>query len=273
MVWRRTIAALVAAALLALTPAPADAGKRKPKGAPTITTISNRADLISAGDALVAVTPPRGVKERRLRMRLNGENVTDEFKVRPNGRFEARLEGLQVGTNALTARVRKGRGAKLEITNHPNGGPVFSGPQVQPWVCQDTAVDEQCNEPVDLRVRVHAGGRQRAAALRRGRPALGRGDHDHRRGQRGPVHRPGRDRLPGPRPVLDRRPLRPGQALRPLGSAEGLQPQAADHPRRQLRDRPPVRHGPERHRRHGRRARRRRGHLEPDGRARSRASR
>ncbi len=148
MLWMRTIAALVAAALLALTPAVADAGKRKPKGAPTITTISNRADLISAGDALVAVTPPQGVKERRLRMRLNGTDVTGEFKVRPNGRFEARLEGLRVGVNALTARVRKGRGAKLEITNHPNGGPVFSGPQVQPWVCQDTAVDEQCNEPV-----------------------------------------------------------------------------------------------------------------------------
>jgi hypothetical protein len=26
---------------------------------------------------------------------------------------------------------------------------VFSGPQVQPWVCQETAADEQCNQPVE----------------------------------------------------------------------------------------------------------------------------
>ena len=39
-------------------------------------------------------------------------------------------------------------GARLVVTNHPNGGPVFSGPQIQPWGCQEGAVDEQCNQPV-----------------------------------------------------------------------------------------------------------------------------
>ena len=39
------------------------------------------------------------------------------------------------------------RGAKLRVTNHPIGGPVFSGPQLQPWKCQPTAVDAQCNQP------------------------------------------------------------------------------------------------------------------------------
>jgi len=30
----------------------------------------------------------------------------------------------------------------------PNGGPVFSGPQVQPWTCANTnAIDKQCNAP------------------------------------------------------------------------------------------------------------------------------
>ena len=44
--------------------------------------------------------------------------------------------------------VRAGRrGAKLRVTNHPIGGPVFSGPQLQPWKCQATAVDAQCNQP------------------------------------------------------------------------------------------------------------------------------
>src|SRR5439155_19033714 len=29
--------------------------------------------------------------------------------------------------------------------NHPFGGPVFSGPQIQPWKCQAGAQDRQCN--------------------------------------------------------------------------------------------------------------------------------
>jgi Tannase-like family of unknown function (DUF6351) len=143
---RRLTGGLVVAALLALAPA-ADAHPRKQRNVPTINTVSNRADLISAGDALVTVTPPQGVEPAKLRVRLNGADVTDRFAVRPNGLFEGRLEDLRLGPNAVVARVRHGRAAKLEITNHPNGGPVFSGPQLQPWVCQSSAVDDQCNEP------------------------------------------------------------------------------------------------------------------------------
>ena len=50
-----------------------------------------------------------------------------------------------------------------------------------------------------------------------------------------------RDRLPGPRPVQDRRPLRPDQAVGGRGSRSAVEPQAPDHPRRELRDRPPGR--------------------------------
>ncbi len=39
--------------------------------------------------------------------------------------------------------------ASVEIVNHPNGGPVFSGPQIQPWTCQAGAVDAQCNQPAE----------------------------------------------------------------------------------------------------------------------------
>ena len=33
------------------------------------------------------------------------------------------------------------------IVNHPIGGPVFSGPQLEPWVCQNGSSDPQCNAP------------------------------------------------------------------------------------------------------------------------------
>ena len=117
-----------------------------------IEVISNRADLISSGDALVAIKPrPRGVNHERIHVTLNGEDVTDSFALRENGRFEGLVSGLQLGRNVLKAKVRPPksgevvapaarRRGKAVITNHPNGGPVFSGPQVsrgparrRPW--------------------------------------------------------------------------------------------------------------------------------------------
>jgi hypothetical protein len=46
----------------------------------------------------------------------------------------------------------------VTITNHPNGGPVFSGPQVQPWVCQSGAQDAQCNQPASYQFRYKSTG-------------------------------------------------------------------------------------------------------------------
>jgi hypothetical protein len=55
-------------------------------------------------------------------------------------------KGLEVGANTLTARGPSDR-ATLTITNHPIGGPIFSGPQIQPWYCLPDALDAQCNRP------------------------------------------------------------------------------------------------------------------------------
>ena len=44
--------------------------------------------------------------------------------------------------------------AQLTITNHPNGGPVFSGPQVAAvGLPGDGAPDEQCNQPAEYELR------------------------------------------------------------------------------------------------------------------------
>jgi hypothetical protein len=112
-----------------------------------IEVISNRADLISAGDALVAVKLPDDVDPATVMVRAGNRDVSDAFAVRANGRFEGLITDLDEGVNVVRAELPDGSGARLEVTNHPNGGPVFSGPQVQPWVCQAGAVDEQCNQP------------------------------------------------------------------------------------------------------------------------------
>ncbi|MEX2290015.1 MAG: DUF6351 family protein [Mycobacteriales bacterium] len=116
----------------------------------SIVSLSNRPDLLTAGDALLEVKLPAGVKPEEVRVDLAGRDVTASFARRPDGRFYGRVEGLELGTTVVAARAG-GRGARLPLTNHPRGGPVFSGPQIQPWVCTTQAAglgepqDAQCN--------------------------------------------------------------------------------------------------------------------------------
>ena len=92
---------------------------------PQISVLSNRADLISGGDALVEIKLPQGIKPSLARVALDGVDVTASFAMRPNGRYMGLVAGLRDGTNVLTARV-PGAGAQITITNHPIGGPVIS---------------------------------------------------------------------------------------------------------------------------------------------------
>ena len=204
-----------AALLLALTPAAA-AARPKPI---QIKTLSNRADLISDGQALVQVKLPKGANARRLHVALNGATSASAFKRRANGRIEGVVDGLKLGANQLVATAPHATGARLTITNHPNGGPVFSGPQVQPWQCQQGAVDEQCNKPraVHVPVQVDRPDEGRPAALRPRQAARRRRDDHDRRGHHGAVHRPPGARLPGPRPVQDPHAVHARQGLEPLG--------------------------------------------------------
>jgi uncharacterized tannase-like protein DUF6351 len=135
--------ALVVSALLVGGSLPSALGAAS--GGLEITILSNRADLVSGGDALVRISAPATVA-------LNGQDVSSAFAVRPDGEFEGLVTGLSEGANELTATTPDG-GAKITITNHVKGGPVFAGPQVQPWACttQDNglgaAQDAQCNAP------------------------------------------------------------------------------------------------------------------------------
>lgn len=107
-----------------------------------IVVLSNRADLVSGGDALVEAVLPPGAAASGLRVQVvDGPGVRDvsgAFARRADGRIVGLVEGLPVGRITLRASVdgpRHGRTARLTVTNSPSGGPVFSGPQVMPWVC------------------------------------------------------------------------------------------------------------------------------------------
>ena len=99
-----------------------------------IKVLSNRADLVSGGDALVEVVLPTGAAVEGLRVDVDGRDVSSSFKQRADGRVVGLISGLKDGDNVVTARNGRA-GARLTITNYPIGGPIFSGQQVQPWVC------------------------------------------------------------------------------------------------------------------------------------------
>jgi hypothetical protein len=122
-----------------------------------LTVLSGRADTVSGGDALVEVQGGRP----GTRVWVNGQEISGQFAARSDGRFLGLVTGLRVGRNELVARVGHRGRAALAVTNHPIGGPVFSGPQVQPWDCDlrpaDTGLgapqDAQCNTPSVLSYR------------------------------------------------------------------------------------------------------------------------
>src|SRR5262249_27891324 len=134
-------------------------------GAARIVVLSNRADLVSGKEALVAVLLPKGVKTSALKVTIGKRNVTRSFSAQhwhdiapslsssysgldPKANAVAgELTGLKLGANTVRAQVRGAGTAQLTITDHSLSGPVFSGPQIKPWVCQPGARDAACNRP------------------------------------------------------------------------------------------------------------------------------
>jgi hypothetical protein len=115
--------------------------------APSMQAVSSRPDLVSAGEAVVQVVLPRGARERDLSVTVGGRKVTRAFRAVAPGVLEGLLVGLRVGPNKLRAVLHHGRAATLTLIDHPNGGPLFAGPQIQPWRCESGAVDAQCDKP------------------------------------------------------------------------------------------------------------------------------
>ncbi len=134
------LALLLAASLLSgAVPVAASSSPRPPR----ITVLSNRADLVAGGDALVEIQ--RIAKGPVGRVTLGGRDVTSAFKLRSDGRIIGLVTGMRRGRNVLAVTMPDGSRSELTITNHPISGPVFSGPHIQPWTCAPGALDANCN--------------------------------------------------------------------------------------------------------------------------------
>jgi hypothetical protein len=118
-----------------------------------ILTLSNRADLISGGNALLEVRVPKTVPLKKVTLWLNGKEVTAAFQTDAEARtMRGVVTGLVIGENEFLADSNgNGQGrprATLTILNHPVGGPVLLGSQTTPWICATpTAVPASGNTP------------------------------------------------------------------------------------------------------------------------------
>ena len=99
--------------------------------------VSNpRAEFVSGGDVLVSLSLPPGTSMSSARLMLNGSDVTSALRSDAGGRnAQAFLKNLNDGNNTLVATAGKAT-AKLTVVNHPNAGPVISGPHEQPFICE-----------------------------------------------------------------------------------------------------------------------------------------
>ena len=136
-------AGAVAVSLAVLTPlgspvAPAAAPEHRRPDRFSIEVLSSARDQVSGGDALVAVHVPRGVDPSDVRITVGRVDVSSAFAPQGDelvGLVEGIPEGRSTLTVASTARGRKPAPVHVRLTNHPISGPMFSGPQQQPFVC------------------------------------------------------------------------------------------------------------------------------------------
>ncbi len=136
----------LALAMIATVAAPGATNAKPPsqpaRGGFGIEVLSSPAEYVSGGDARIAVSMPRGISPDRVRVHLDGADVTDNFDTAPGGKgLEGVVDGLPLGDSVISVGPGRGRGkanaARLTLTNHPIAGPMFSGPQQQPFLCAD----------------------------------------------------------------------------------------------------------------------------------------
>lgn len=99
-----------------------------------LSVLSSPPQWVSGGDARIHVRAAPGLRDK-LELRLNGRPVSVALQPVADG-LEGVITGLALGENRLEVRHAKANARDtLTLVNHPITGPMFTGPQQQPFVC------------------------------------------------------------------------------------------------------------------------------------------
>ncbi|UOD32901.1 hypothetical protein INH39_15320 [Massilia violaceinigra] len=135
--WNPSFACALAAALVPIALAGCGGTPQAPDSKLSLTVLSSKPHEVSGGDARIAVSAAPDAAG--LTFLLNGRRI-DPPLVAAGPRMEGVVTGLADGANTLEVRYAGPGGgdasASLVLTNHPLSGPMFSGPQQQPFVCR-----------------------------------------------------------------------------------------------------------------------------------------
>lgn len=122
--------------------------------------------MVSDGNIRIILSSSAGISPEAVRILLNGKPAA--LTLTPDGSgLTAVVSNLRPGRNEIRASAPGFVPATLIVTNHGRGGPIFSGPQLQPWICAaptaqtatpdraavaasglaSAAIDAQCNAP------------------------------------------------------------------------------------------------------------------------------
>jgi hypothetical protein len=102
---------------------------------PTVSLLSSKPEYVTGDDALVKVSV--NSQYVPITVTLNGVDVSDAFKrsVSTPNEFVGLVKGIKQGSNELIAVANNAR-TSITLTGNPISGPIFSGPQQQPFTCQ-----------------------------------------------------------------------------------------------------------------------------------------
>lgn len=142
-----TLAAVLALGVAGVPTAGATASSTGRLG---LQTLGNRADLISGGDTRLVITLAPGTRAGQVHLMVGHVDRTVLLRQRSDGNLEAYVTGLALGPNQISVTAPGVTGSRLVVTNHPQGGPVFSGKPLSPWVCRPGARNARCERPASF---------------------------------------------------------------------------------------------------------------------------
>ena len=119
-----------------------------------IESLSTKPYLVTGGDVLLRIEAGEDLDLTDVSIAANGQDVTAVFHLAAGGGLVGLVGSLPVGKSTISAQVVESPvSASLEMTNYPITGPIISGPQEEPFLCQTedfkTVTGEPLGPPLD----------------------------------------------------------------------------------------------------------------------------